>query len=57
VLRRIFGVKTDEIIGWRKLHSEELHNLYSSPNIIIMSRSRRMGLEGHLARIREEECK
>jgi hypothetical protein len=35
VLRRIFGPKRDEVRGeWRKLHSEELHNLYSSPNII-----------------------
>jgi hypothetical protein len=34
VLRRIFGYKRDEIIGWRKLHKEELHNWYPSPNII-----------------------
>jgi hypothetical protein len=35
VLRRIFGLKRDEVMGdWRKLHNEELHNLYSSPNII-----------------------
>jgi hypothetical protein len=35
VLRRIFGPKRDEVTGeWRKLHNEELHNLYSSPNII-----------------------
>jgi hypothetical protein len=37
VLRRVFGPKRDEVTGgWRKLHSEELHNLYSSPNIIRM---------------------
>jgi hypothetical protein len=43
VLRRIFGSKRDEITGdWRKLHNEELHNLYSSPNIIRMTESRRM---------------
>jgi hypothetical protein len=43
VLRRIFGPKRDEIIGgWRKLHNEELHNLYSSPNIIIMIKSSRI---------------
>jgi hypothetical protein len=37
VLRRIFGPKRDEVKGdWRKLHNEELHNLYSSPNIIRM---------------------
>jgi hypothetical protein len=41
-LRRIFGPKRDHIIGWRKLHNEELHNLYSSPSIITMIKSRRM---------------
>jgi hypothetical protein len=40
VLRRIFGQKRDEVTGgWRKLHNEELHNLYSSPSIIRMSKS------------------
>jgi hypothetical protein len=43
VLRRIFGPKRDEVKGdWRKLHNEELHNLYSSPNIIRMIKSRGM---------------
>jgi hypothetical protein len=43
VLRRIFGPKSDEVIGgWRELHNEGLHNLYSSPNIIRMIESRRM---------------
>jgi hypothetical protein len=43
VLRRIFGPKGDEVTGdWSKLHNEELHNLYSSPNIIRMIKSRRM---------------
>jgi hypothetical protein len=37
--------------GWRKLHNEELHNLYSSPNIIIMIKSRRMGWAGHATRM------
>jgi hypothetical protein len=42
VLWRIFGPKRDEVTGdWRKLHNEELHNLYSSPNIIRMIKSRR----------------
>jgi hypothetical protein len=37
MLRRVFGSKRDEVTGeWRKLHNEELHNLYSSPNIIRM---------------------
>jgi hypothetical protein len=41
VLRRILGPKRDEVTGdWRKLHDEELHNLYSSPNIIRMIKSR-----------------
>jgi hypothetical protein len=43
VLRRIFGPKRDEVRGeWKKLHSEELHNLYSSPDIIRQVKSRRM---------------
>jgi hypothetical protein len=43
VLREIFGPKRDEVIGdWRKLHTEELHNLYSSPKIIRMIKSRRI---------------
>jgi hypothetical protein len=43
VLRRIFGPKRDEVTGkWRKLHNEELHILYSSPNIIRHIKSRRM---------------
>jgi hypothetical protein len=43
VLRRIFGPKGDEVIGrWRKLHNEELHNMYSSSNTIIMMKLRRV---------------
>jgi hypothetical protein len=43
VLRRIFGPKRDEVTGgWTKLHNEELHNLYSSPSIIRMIKSRKM---------------
>jgi hypothetical protein len=43
VLRGIFGPKRDEVTGeWRKLHSEELHKLYSSPNIIWQIKARRM---------------
>jgi hypothetical protein len=55
VLRRIFGPKRDEVIGkWRKLHNEELHILYSSPNIIRQTKSRRMRWAGHVARMGEE---
>jgi hypothetical protein len=50
VLRRIFGPKRNEVTGeWRKLHSEELHNLYSSPDIIRQVKSRRMIFSGHVA--------
>jgi hypothetical protein len=52
VLSRIFGPKRDEVTGgWRKLHNEELHNFYSSPNIIRMIKSRRMRWAGHVARM------
>jgi hypothetical protein len=55
VLRRIFGPKRDEVTGeWRKLHNEELHNLYSSPDIIRQVKSRRMRWAGHVARMGEE---
>jgi hypothetical protein len=50
VLKRIFGPKRDEVTGvWIKLHNEELHNLYSSPSIIRMIKSRRMRWSGHVA--------
>jgi hypothetical protein len=52
VLRKIFGRKMGEIIGgWRKLHSEELHNMYTSPNIIRIIKSRRMRCAGRVAHI------
>jgi hypothetical protein len=55
VLRRIFGQKRDEVTGsWRKLDNEEFHNLYSSPNIIRMIKSRRMRWAGHVARTGEK---
>jgi hypothetical protein len=54
VLRGMFGPKRDEVTGeWRKLHSEELHNLYSSPNNIKQIKSRRMRWAGHVARMGE----
>jgi hypothetical protein len=54
VLRRIFGPKSDEVTGgWRKLHYEELHSVYSSPNIIRTITSRRIWA-GHVARMAEK---
>jgi hypothetical protein len=55
VLRRLFGPKRDEVTGsWRKLHNEELHNLYSLPSIIRMINSRRMTWAGHVAGMGEK---
>jgi hypothetical protein len=55
VLRRIFGLKRDEVTGeWMNLHSVELHHLYSFPNIIRQIKSRRIRWVGHVARIGEE---
>jgi hypothetical protein len=52
VLRRIFGPKRDEVTGeWRKLHNEEFCDLYSSPSIIRIIKSRMMRWAGHIARI------
>jgi hypothetical protein len=54
VLRRIFGPKRDEVTGeWRKLHNEELNDLYRSSNILRMIKSRRMKLAGHVVRMVE----
>jgi hypothetical protein len=56
MLRRIVGPKRDGVTGgWRKLHNEELHDLYYSPNIIRIIKSRRMRWVGHVARIGEEK--
>jgi hypothetical protein len=58
VLRRIFGPKMYEVTGqWRKLHSGELHNLYSSPGITRQIKSRRMRWAGHVVCIEKgEKC-
>jgi hypothetical protein len=52
VLRLIFGPKRDEVTGgWRKMHNEELRDLYSSPSIMIIIKSSRMRWAGHVARM------
>jgi hypothetical protein len=54
VLRRVFGPKRDEVRGeWRKLHNEELNDVYSLPNIVRVVKSRRMRWAGHVARMGE----
>jgi hypothetical protein len=53
--RRIFGPKRDEVTGgWRKLHNEELHNMYSSPSIVRLIKARMMRWAGHVARMGEK---
>jgi hypothetical protein len=58
ILRRIFGPKRDEVTGeWRKLHNEELHDLYSSPSIIRIIKLRRVRWAGHVARMGRRETR
>jgi hypothetical protein len=55
MLKKIFGPKRDGVTGgWRKLHNKELYNLYSSPSIIRIIKSRRMRWAGHVARMGEK---
>ena len=55
VLRTAFGPRREEVTRqWRKQHNEEIYYLYSSPNIVRVKKSRRMRLEGHVARIGEK---
>ena len=55
ILRRICGLRRDEVTGeWRRLHNEELNDLYFSPNIVRVIKSRRMRWAGHVARMGEE---
>jgi hypothetical protein len=57
VLRRIFGSKRDNVTGgWRKLHNEELHNLYSSPSISRMITSRRMRWAAHVTQMEKRNA-
>jgi hypothetical protein len=52
VLKKIFGLEREEVTeGWKSMHNEELHNLYSSPNVTGMIKSRRMRWTGHVAQI------
>jgi hypothetical protein len=53
VLRKMFGPKRKEDGSWRKLHNDELHSLYSSPNIVRVIKSRRMRWAGHVAHMGE----
>jgi hypothetical protein len=53
VLKKIFGPKKKEGGSWRKLHNDELHSLYSSPNIVSVIKSRRMKGAAHVARMGE----
>ena len=56
VLRRIFGPRRDKVTEeWRRLHNEELNDLYSSPNIVRVIKSRRIRWAGHVARMGEEK--
>jgi len=55
VLRRIFGHRRDKVIGeWRRMHNEELNDLYTSPNIVRVIKSRRMRWAGHVTRMTGE---
>jgi len=55
LLRRIFGPRRDEVMGeWKRLNNEELNDLYSSPNIVWVIKSRRMSWAGHVAHMGEE---
>jgi len=57
VLRRVFEPKRDEVTGeWRKLHNEELNDLYFSPNIVRVIESRRIRWAGHVVRMGERRC-
>jgi hypothetical protein len=57
VLRKIFGPKRDEVTGeWRRLHNEELYDLYSSPNIMRVIKSRRLRWAGHVTHIKERRA-
>ena len=55
ILRRIFGPKRDEKGKWRRLHNEELHSFYRSPNIVRVIKSKRLRWAGHVARMEKRK--
>ena len=55
ILRRIFGPKRDENGEWKRLHNEDLHSLYRSPNVVRVVKSRRLRWVGHVARMEESK--
>jgi hypothetical protein len=57
ILRKIFGPTGQDVaVDWMRLHNEDLHNLYASPNINRVNKSRRMKWPGHVARMRDENA-
>jgi hypothetical protein len=57
MLKRVFGPRREEVAeGWKRLHNEKLHNLYTSPNVVMVIKARRMRWTGHVARTGKTRC-